>query len=335
MAHVTFLVERNCLLSSAIGTMDALSVANVGWRRLNGTDIEQDPLFVSEIVTPDGESVEGWGPVSIQPHKSMYDVEHTDFVMVPGFLDPISAVDSVSAEVVEWIKYWYNRGALIGTTCTGTFLLAETGLLDGRLATTHWRFAGVFRQRYSLVRLRPDRLLTEDGGLICTGGTGSYLKLCVHLIRKFGSEELAHYCTKVLLVDPNWETQAPYFIIEFCRDHGDETVLEAQNRMETDLADNTSVDKLASDLGVSPRHFKRRFKQATGHTPLTYLHLLRVEVAKQKLEATRETVDEITCQVGYQDSNSFRRLFRKYTGLSPREYRSRFNFSRTIYATRA
>jgi transcriptional regulator GlxA family with amidase domain len=214
---------------------------------------------------------------------------------------------------------------MIGTTCTGAFFLAETGLLDGRVATTNWSFASYFQKLYPDVNLKPERILTEDNGIICSGATTSFLDLCLYIIEKFSSSKLANRCAKSLLIEPNRRSQSPYFIFDYQKNHGDEKVLVAQSYMEEKFTETISVEALASDLGISPRHFKRRFKSATGDSPLSYLQRIRIEAAKLQLETTRESIDEITWQVGYEDSNSFRKLFKKFTGLSPREYRDRFS----------
>jgi transcriptional regulator GlxA family with amidase domain len=324
MVHITLLAYPNCSTTGISGPIDAFSIANL-WCRLDSKlDESCAPLFCWDIVTIDGKPVQGHGRVSVQPHASIHAVNATDFILIPGFLPPLDFIGNVPEELKTWLRSWHNKKTLMGATCTGTFLLAETGLLDGKIATTHWSFAGYFKKLYPKVRLKPERILTVDSGLICSGATTSYLDLCLYLIEKFGSEELSARCSKSLLVDPSRRSQSAYCIFDYQKNHGDQKVLEAQRHMEKKFTEIISMEALALDLGFSPRHFKRRFKSATGDAPLTYLQRIRIEAAKRKLETSMETVDEITCQVGYEDSNSFRRLFKKYTELSPREYRQRF-----------
>lgn len=324
MAHITFLAYPHCSPLSIFGPMDAFAIANL-WDRPRGQEHPGEaPLFSWDIVSMDGKVVQGYGGVPIHPHRSIYDVGATDFILIPAFLPPLEFIGKVPAELSAWIRCWHAKQTLIGATCTGTFFLAETGLLDGRQATTNWAFSRYFQKLYPNVDLKPERILSVDGGLICSGATTAFLNLCLHLIEKFGSEELATVCAKSLLLEPGRRSQSPYFVFDFRKNHSDGKILEAQSHMEAKFAEKFSVDSLASELGISPRHFKRRFKSATGDSPLTYLQRLRTEAAKRKLETTQETVNEITWQVGYEDSNSFRQLFKKYTGLSPREYRARF-----------
>ena len=324
MVHITLLAHPNCSMTSISGSIDAFSIANIWCALGRRADEACAPLFCWDIVTMDGEPVQGYGRVTIQPHASVPQVESTDVILIPGFLPPLEFIGKIPEPLKTWLRSWHDKKAIIGATCTGTFLLAETGLLDGKIATTNWSFARCFQKLYPRVRLKPERILTEDGGLVCSGATTSFLDLCLYLIEKFGSEELSARCSKSLLLEPTRRSQSPYFIFDYQKSHGDKKILEAQIHMEEKFNQTISVEALASRLGFSPRHFKRRFKTATGDPPLTYLQRIRIEAAKQKLETSKETVDEITWQVGYEDSNSFRRLFKKYTGLSPREYRDRF-----------
>ena len=313
-------------MSGISGPIDAFSIANLWCGLEQGLNTECTPLFAWDIVTRDGNPVQGRGGIAIHPTGSIQDIASTDCILIPGLLPPLDCVvGNVPEETAAWLRQQYGQHTMIGASCTGSFLLAETGLLDGRIATTNWAFAGYFKKQYPRVRLKPDRILTEDSGLICTGATTSFLDLCLYLIEKFGSEELAARCSKSLLVERNRCSQSPYFLFDYQKNHTDGKILEAQTHMEKQFPEAISIETLAQDLGVSPRHFKRRFKKATGDSPLNYLQRVRIEAAKQKLETTMETINEITCQVGYEDTNSFRRLFRKHTGLSPREYRDRFS----------
>jgi len=314
---------EGCLFSGTVGLMDAFSIANLWQRAYEGK--AANPLFETEIVTVGGRPVNAHGGIRVQPHRSITDVDHADVILVPPLLPDVSPQPDRVEDVLAWLRDHYSRKTLIGALCTGTFVLAETGLLDGRCATTNWQYARMFRRRYPRVRLQPEKVMTEDSGLICTGAATSFFQLALYLIDYFGSEELARSCAKALLVDPNRESQAPYAILDFPRDHCDAGVLQAQRVMENRYPETLVIDKIAGEVGISPRHFKRRFKQAVGETPLSYLQRVRVEAAKKKLERSNAPVSEITWQIGYADSSSFCRLFKKTTGLSPREYRDRFS----------
>ncbi len=325
MAHITLLAYPHCSMSSIIGPVDALAMANIWYQRSRKPEMAEGTLFSWDIVSLDGEPVQGEGRILLQPHKAIHEVHETDFILIPGFLPPLDFMGNIPLTLINWFRDWHDRDAMIGASCTGTFFLAETGLLDGKVATTNWAFARYFQRCYPQVTLKPERILTQDGGILCTGATTSFLDLSLFLIEKFGSAELAGHCAKALLVEPHRRNQSPYVVFDYQKSHCDEKVLAAQERMEECFDQSMSLDTLAEELGISSRHFKRRFKNATGDSPLTYLQRVRIEAAKQKLETTRENITEITWQVGYEDSNSFRRLFKKFTGLSPREYRERFS----------
>lgn len=324
MAHATLLAYPGYSVSGVVGPIDAFNMANLLRRYVRKDGDEDDPIFSWDIVTIDGKPVQGCGGIGVQPHRSIHQITSTDCILIPGFFAPLDFIGKIPKELATWLKAWHEKDVLIGAVCMGVFLLAETGLLDGKTATTNWMFAKYFRKLYPQVRLKPERLLTKDGSLICTGATTSYIDLCLYLIGRFGSEELAVHCSKVFLVEPRRRNQSPYFFFDFPKNHGDERVLAAQQYMEEKFHETISVEALALELGISPRQFKRRFKKATGDTPLTYLQRIRIESAKKRLETSTDTIEEITAQIGYEDSNSFRKLFKRYTSLSPMGYRERF-----------
>ncbi len=323
MIKITFLAEENCMSSTIAGSIDAFSIANL-WRRMLDRTVTED-LFVFQIATADGLPVTANGGLLLQPHSSISDIRDTDIIVIPAMFFPYQILPERLEKIGRWVRSGYENGALVASSCTGTFLLADMGLLDGKIATTNWQLAGWFRDMHPSVNLKIRRIFTEDSGIYCTGAATAFFDLCLHFIAKFGSQELYARCTRALLVDPDRKSQAPYILYDFWKNHADEQILNIQKWMEGHFAESICIDDLADKAGISSRHFKRRFKKATGETPLAYLQLLRVENAKRKLEATRDTISDITWNVGYEDIHSFRRLFRKYTGLSPKEYRNKFS----------
>ena len=326
MVHITCLALDGCLFSGTVGLMDAFGIANLWHRAREGEGVGS--LFELDIVTIDGRPASAYGGIQVQPHRPIGEVDHTDVILIPPLLPNISPPPEGIEAVLAWLIHHHQEETLIGALCTGTFTLAATGLLDGRCATTNWQYARMFQRRFPLVRLQAEKVMTEDGGLICTGAATSFFQLALYLIECFGSEDLARSCAKALLVDPNRWSQAPYALQDHPRDHGDEAILKAQLLMEKRYPQTMAIDEIAQAVGISPRHFKRRFKQAIGETPLGYLQRVRIEAAKKKLERSRAPVSEITWQVGYADISSFCRLFKKTTGLSPRDYRERFSRQR-------
>ncbi len=325
MTHISLLAASHCSVSTIAGPVDAFTIANIGHGILEPENNHSDPIFQWDIVTQGGRPVQGGGGISVHPDCAMEDLMETDVILIPGFMPPFNFVGNLDPKITGWLKTRYAENVIIASTCTGTFLLAETGLLDGKTATTNWMYADYFRKLYPAVSLKPNQMLTVNQNIICSGATTAFLDLCLYLIELFGSQKLAAYCSKALLMEPRRSTQSPYFIFNSQKDHSDTQIIAVQKFMEDHFSDPISMEKLASDFGFSTRHFKRRFKNATGDSPLTYLQRLRIEEARHRLETTAATFNEITWQIGYEDVNSFRKLFKKYMGLTPKEYQARFN----------
>ena len=203
-------------------------------------------------------------------------------------------------------------------------MLAESGLLDGRTATTHWFFADLFRRRYPKVHLYPNRLIIDEGNVITSGAATSFLDLVLYLIELYCGREAAILTAKVLLIEMGRNTQLPYTIFSTQKMHADQQILQAQEFIEGNLQRELTTELLAERAGMSLRNFDRRFRAAVGEAPFSYLQKLRIEKAKRLLETTNDSVAEITLKVGYEDDRSFRRLFRALTELSPKLYRRRY-----------
>ncbi|MDM8523042.1 helix-turn-helix domain-containing protein [Desulfococcaceae bacterium HSG8] len=332
MARITFIAYDRCMFSGIAGLIDAFTIADL-WHQKFESDEASDahPLFDTEIVSLKGKPVLTNRGIRINPDRGTEDVEDTDMILIPPYLFGVRPLPDEMPDILHWITRHYRQDTRIGALCTGVFILAMTGLLDGKIATTNWQVAKRFRRQFPEVRLKSERVLTEDSGLICSGAVTALYNLAIYVIEIFGSEALSRVCAKAFLVDPGRNTQAPYMITNFWKNHGDREILKAQEWMEDHYADNITIDAAARHVSLSPRHFKRRFKKATDETPLAYLQQIRLEAAKKRLETTTDNIDEITRQIGYEDSSSFRRLFKKYTALSPREYRDKFGNIRNIH----
>ena len=331
MPKISFIAADGCGFSGISGLIDSFTIANL-WHSAN-TGKKTESLFETQILSPDGKAFCVNGGFQITPDGSFMDIKQTDLVVIPPFLPNVELLRDNAKDMLDWIKARYEQGVIIAALCTGSFVLAETGLLDGRLATTNWIYARLFRRRYPKVLLKPERILTQDKGLICTGAVSAFYNLGLHIIELFGSSELASQCSKAFLVDSNRISQSSYVIFNAYKGHGDNEILKAQQWMEAHLTENVSMENLAGHVGISPRHFIRRFKKATNESPLNYLQRMRIEKAKTILETRTDTVDEITRAIGYENSSTFRKLFKECTGLSPREYRNKFAH-REIHSTK-
>lgn len=313
--HVTLLLADQCSAASATLAMEMLSAANL---------FADSPPFEVMLASMDGQPVTAWGGQCLQVHGSLAQIAHTDLVLIPGFLFTLKDAMPTFAAYGPWLREQHGQGAVLASMCTAAFMLAETGLLHGLRATTHWAFAGFFRRRYAQVSLDEGQILCEDNRLITCGGATAAMDLMLHLIRRFGSPELAHTCGKYLLIDAGRTEQSAYAMWSLPKSHGDAQILRVQHWLEQHFAQSMVIDEVARRFGFGVRNFKRRFKDATGCTPIGYLQTLRLERAKQMLESTRMTLASITYAVGYEDSNSFRRLFQQRVGMLPAAYRKKF-----------
>ena len=321
MQQITILALHNAMASSVTGPMDVFYQAGVLWNYFHGQKLT--PYFDARMVTTNGEPLKCLNGVRMLPQGSIDDVQETDLILISSIFD-IDKTLKYQGEAIGWLKDRYHRGAKIASICTGAFLLAETGLLDGKTATTHWGYAEQFQKRYPRVKLISERLITDEGDLFCSGGYNAGVDLSLYLVEKYCGHDVALQSSKSMLADIGRTTQAPYAIFQYQKDHNDSRILAVQDWIEDNFAQNFNYNELASKNGMSRRTFERRFKTATGDTPLVYQQRIRVEAAKRMLENGDHSFDEITYRVGYEDSSSFRKVFSKQTGLRPIEYQKKF-----------
>ena len=322
MIKTGILALENCMQSSVTGPFDILSVASLEWKRLISD--ETADLFDLIIITDDGLPVTSFNGMKIQPHLRKDACDSLDIIIIPvifGDLEPILS----NRNLIGWLQNQNEKGVCICAVCAGVFLAAETGLLAGRKATTHWNLADDFQKRYPDVILKKEKMLVDEGDFITAGGVTAYMDLSLYLTGRFGSPDLALSVSKILLIDPLRKSQTPYRAFSFNMAHGDAGILKVQRWMEKNSSDSMTISSLADKAGFGQRTFARRFKKATGDTPLEYLQHIRIGKARTLLETTDESVDNITYETGYEDVSSFRRLFRKITGLSPTAYRKKFS----------
>ena len=321
MKNILILAMQNAMVSSIAGPMDIFYQAGVMWNYFNGQKIA--PYFSIKVVTSTGAPFTCLSGARMVPDGSIHDARDADLVLVSSILDIEKTLDR-QGEVIHWLKDIHARGAHIATVCTGAFVLAETGLLDGKTATTHWGYANQFRKRYPRVDFKPERLITDEGDLFCSGGFNAGIDLALYLVEKYCGHKVAMQSSKSAVSDFGRVLQTPYAVFRFQKDHRDERILAAQEWMENNFEKNVTYNELARNHGMSRRTFERRFKSATGDTPLTYQQRIRVEAAKHLLEEGALSFDEITWRVGYEDSSTFRKVFHKQAGLRPAEYRKAF-----------
>ena len=322
MKEITVLLLDQMFSSTAIGPLEVFRHAGSLWNILTGQDL--DPSFHVTTASADGRPVRCDGEIQIRPNVALKDVGRTDLIFVPTTGLSVDDVVERNAAIVPWLQRRSTRGVAIASVCSGVGLVAAAGLLDGKRATTHWGLAERFREKYPRVKWMPELMVTEDRGFYCGGGVNASLDLSIYLVERFCGHEIAMQTAKALLIETPRAWQSGFAIVPLKTDHTDGAISSAQEWMHKNFAKTFSLDEPARKVGMSVRNFVRRFKHATGDSPLIYLQKLRVAAAKRMLENNHRGMQEISDAVGYQDVAFFRALFQRHTGVSPSAYRARF-----------
>lgn len=310
--------------------MDMLTTANYVAQRLPGVTRRFRPVLVSA----DGAAVQGTSGLFLSPRSGLPHPDSVDIAIVasgpPAILSPRQMRDAIGGQqcVVSWLRDVHAAGGQLASCCTGSFLIAATGLLDGKLATTHWRAEPAFQALYPLVELRIDSLRVEEERIVTGGGAHTFSTTILGLIRHCLGEEVATGTAKLLLAEGHASGQNAFRQWVMPHEHGDAVIARGQQWLEDHFTQPFDLESFAGQLHLAPRTLMRRFKQATGMAPLQYQQRLRVEAAKAALESTHTAVNQVVWQVGYEDVSSFQRLFKRETGLTMVEYRQRFGGKR-------
>jgi transcriptional regulator GlxA family with amidase domain len=322
LKEIAVLLLDQMFSSTAIGPSEVFRHAGTLWNILTGATLE--PRFHVITASADGGPVQCDGGIQIHPNIALKDVGKTDLIFVPTTGLSVDDVVERNAAIVPWLKRRSTKGVAIASVCSGVGLVAAAGLLDDHRATTHWGLAERFRQKYPKVKWMPELMVTEDRGFYCGGGVNASLDLSLYLVERFCGHEVAVQTAKALLIETPRAWQAGFAIVPLKTDHTDDTISSAQEWMHSNFAKTFPLEEPAVRVGMSVRNFVRRFKGATGDSPLIYLQKLRVAAAKRMLESNHRSMQEISFAVGYQDVAFFRSLFQRHTGISPSEYRGRF-----------
>ena len=321
MKQVTILGLDHSMATTLFGPMDIFNQAGRLWNRIQGRP--QTPLFDVKIASADGRPIPTANRVEVHPHCSVDQIEATDLIIIAS-ATPIEKILAKSPTLPDWLRHHHDRGAHLASICTGVFLLAETGLLDGKSATLHWGFTREFQQRYPHIPLEPDKIFLDHGRLYCSAGVTAGMDLSLYLVEKFCGAEAARQSAKTMILAMDRHSQAPYQSVPGVRSHTDPLVAQIQAWLADHTTQTVDYNHLARTFNLSRRSLERRFKNATGTTPLAHLHALKVDQAKAMLETGGHTFNEITHAVGYEDVAFFRKLFTRTTGLRPREYQQKF-----------
>lgn len=308
--------------STAIGPLEVFHAAGLLWNRFRGQP--EAPRFNVRLATVDGSPVTSFYGVTLGAQCSIADGPAPDLVLLMAIDPAVSRRIAQETPLVEWLRQAHARGAWVAGICGGVALLAESGLLDGRRATTHWAVAGDLRARYPRVTWEPEQFVTEDSRVLCSGGVYAAIDLSLYLVEKFCGHDIALQCAKSLLVSLPRTMQAGYGVLPLSRPHADEAVRRAEEFMQQNFSGEVRLEAVAARIGMSPRNLVRRFKAATGHLPGEYLQRLRIGAARELLERGGMPLQRIAEAVGYEDLGYFRALFKRHLGMTPMEYRERF-----------
>lgn len=326
MKHVSILIPRgHTSLVNIEGTHQILGEVNKILSQMG-----RDPIFNVKLVGLSRATTQTSGLFTVNPDVLINDVKKTDLIFIPALHGDQAKAREMNKEFIPWIINQYKNGAEIASFCIGSFFLASTGLLKGKQCTTHWIFANEFRNMFPDVILLDDKIMTAQDGIYTSGGAYSYLNLLLYLIEKYAGRDVALIISKAFMIDIDKDNQSQFIIFKGQKEHDDIEVIKAQEYIEKNFNEKITIDQLADMLALSRRSLERRFKKATCNTVTEYVHRVKVEAAKINLESSRENVNEVMYNVGYQDPKAFRETFKRITGLSPIQYRKKYNREMTL-----
>lgn len=283
------------------------------------------PLFNVQLVGAKKEIKLNDGLFSVHTDVQLKDVKQTDLVFIPALFGDMETAINKNKKLIPWINKQYENGAEVASLCVGAFLLASTGLLNGKKCSTHWGFQNKFREMFPDVEVVEGSIITEENRIYSSGGANSYWNLLLHLVEKYTDRETAILASKYFAIDIDRESQTAFAIFKGQKNHTDNAVKKAQDFIEKNVQEKISVDDLTEFVSVGRRSFERRFKLATNNTVLEYIQRIKVEAAKRSFENSRKNINEVMFDVGYTDTKAFRTTFKKITGLTPVEYRNKYN----------
>ncbi|MCC8425376.1 GlxA family transcriptional regulator [Mucilaginibacter sp. UR6-11] len=320
MKHISILVPYDAVLAAIFDPRYMFSAVNQFL-----TDEGKEPAFDIQLVGLAPQVQLNNNAFTVNTDNLCSAVEKTDLVIIPALSGDLRTSLERNKEMVPWIIKQYANGAEVASLCLGAFLLAKTGLLNGQECSTHWLFANDFREMFPEVTLTDGSIITEADGLYSSGGASSYWNVLLHLIEKYTGREMAIRASKFFAIEIDRKSQSPFIMFNGQKKHEDEPIKKAQEFIEENLAGKISVEDLATRFAIGRRHFIRRFKKATNNTPAEYIQRVKIEAAKKHLESTCKNINEVMYDVGYTDVKTFRTVFKKITGLSPIDYKHRYN----------
>lgn len=321
MKHISILVPKGAVALGCIdGSFRVFSQVNEFLRHAG-----EDPQFTVQMVGMDSDAQVYDRLFSVKPDATVGEVSQTDLIIIPAVNGDMDEVIAANAAFLPWIRQQHSRGAEVASLCVGAFLLAATGLADGKKCSTHWLSEPIFREMFPNVELVPDRIITDEQGIYSSGGANSFYNLLLHLVEKYTNRDIAILLSKYFAIEIDRTSQSAFIMFKGQKDHPDDSVREIQSYIEHNFAERITVDQLTSHFAISRRSLERRFKKATRNTVTEYIQRVKIEAAKKGFETSRKNISEVMFEVGYTDNKAFRTLFKRTTGLSPVEYRKKYN----------
>jgi transcriptional regulator GlxA family with amidase domain len=320
MKHVSILVPESALLAAIDDPRHVFSTVNSFSEKAG-----KPPTFNIKLVGLAKEVKLHNSSFTVHTDLLLDEVKKTDLIFIPAFDGKMETVLEKNKDFIPWINEQYKRGAEVVSLCVGAFLLAKTGLLKGKQCSTHWRSADQFRKMFPEINLVTDKIITEEQGIYTSGGATSYWNLLLYLVEKYTDRETAILTAKVFAIDIDRHSQSQFIIFNNQSNHTDEPVKRAQKYIENNFQNKISVDQLSLMFAVGRRSFERRFKRATNNTVTEYIQRVKIEAAKKSFETSRKNIYEVMYDVGYSDTKAFRGVFKKVTGMTPIDYRNKYN----------
>ena len=319
MKRIAILLSKNYKLLSVAAILDVFETVNKNYR----TDKLPEPFEIKILAGEN--SAEQQNEAFGYQLQELSKAEKMDLILIPAFTtDDMQQTLTENIHCIPNIVKQYQQGAGIATFCTGAFLLGASGLLNGKIATTHVDASNGFANAFPQVKLKVDKTVTQDGRLYTSGGATSSFHLLLHLIQEFCGKQMAIKIAKIFAIDMDRDKQSYFSTFTPSRNHNDDLVAIAQNKIEANFQDAATIEELIKDIPASRRNIVRRFKQITGITPIEYLQQTRVEAAKKLLENTNKQMTEVIYNSGYNDPKAFRKIFKKNVGMTPTQYREKF-----------
>lgn len=320
MKNVVILVPESSVLQAIADPQYCLSAVNQFL-----ISAGRPPLFHVQLVGCRKKVLLNNGQYTVHPDKLLKDVSRADIIFIPALFGNMETAVALNKTMLPWIVEQHKRGAEVASLCVGAFLLASTGLLNGKKCSTHWSYTDEFRRLFPEVEVQSGSIVTEETGIYSSGGANSYWNLLLHLVEKYTDRQTAILVAKYFAIDISRNSQSVFAMFKAQKNHQDEAVKMAQEIIENRIENKITVEELAEEVAVGRRSFERRFKEATHNSVMAYVQRVKIEVAKRSLENGRKNVNEVMFDVGYTDTKAFRNTFKKITGLSPVAYRNRYS----------